>query len=162
LLAIPELDQPEEGGNQGDFEPVMQAENRPQKLGFTAQPAGIVIDRRQREIDNNVMVPIIEERKGHELGERREEEPVNQDRDEQQRPLIEIDQAGPAQIDELDEDLIDQLLETVHDSPDLQPDERTRIEYANKFVVRSHHQQTRGLFQKAKKTGEPVHFHDDQ
>ena len=77
----------------------MQAENRPQNLGFPAQQA--IIDRRQREIDYNA--PILEERKGVEIGEGRGEA-MNQDRgNNEQRPL-EINLAAPAEIDELDED----------------------------------------------------------
>ena len=48
----------------------MQAENRPQNLGFPAQQA--IIDRQQREIDHNA--PVLEERKVVEIGEVRGEE----------------------------------------------------------------------------------------
>ena len=161
ILDIPKSDSSQEGGqsdDENDRDPVAQAANGPQNLGLAPQQA--IIDRRQREIDNNV--PFYEERKVVEIGEG-QGEAINQERviQEEQQPL-EVNQAAQEEIDELDEDEIDLLLETAHDPPELQPDERTRVEFSNKFVVRSQHLQSRGLFQKAKKTGRPVQFHHGQ
>ena len=64
---------------------------------------------------------------------------MNQDRGRQEQQPLEVNQAAPVEIDELDEGEIDLLLETAHDLPDLQQDELARVEYSIKFVVRSHH-----------------------
>ena len=66
LIEFPKSDSSEEGAqsdDENDLEPVVaQVENQPQNQNFAPQQA-IVIDRRQREIENNAVPILIEERK---------------------------------------------------------------------------------------------------